>query len=348
MRCRDLGKVLAVRIVLLAQHVSSQVLLQAEANGYDEDYFLRGLKNDEEAHSDPIIRNDEEQERGFLTRYSNDLEQLQNNPLRTKRGDGAHHVRVMRGDGAHHVRVMRVIRGDEGAHHIRVMRDDGAHHVRVMRGDGAHHVRVMRADDGAHHVRVMRDDGDHLVRVMRDDSPHHIRVMRGDGAHHVRVMRDEEPNPIRDMRMDMQYSRDPKIRVPNSIFKHLIHNQQPQGIEVILSKIPDRFLKRYLRSMDKGSPHVRVMRGDEGAKGDDETSPSARVLRSDEEMTPHIKVMRNDDEMGPDLRVMSPHHMMKRSKEELDPLVRVLRNDDVESPSYQERYTRIMRSQNSE
>merc|ERR1711874_313852 len=185
--------------------------------------------------------------------------------------------------------------------------------------------------------------------------------MRGDGAHHIRVMRDEEPNTIRDMRMDMPYSRDPKIRVPNSIFKHLIHNKQPHGIEVILSKIPGGFLKRYLRSMDKASPHVRLMRSDEGAnphvrvmRGDDEMSPTSRVLRSDEEMSPHIRVMRNDEEMGPHVRVMrsdeemSPHTLMKRSKEVLDPHVRVLRNADAENPSYQERYTRIMRSQNSE
>merc|ERR1712106_94064 len=87
--------------------------------------------------------------------------------------------------------------------------------------------------------------------------------MRGDGDHHLRVMRS---------------TGDPMIRVPNSIFKHLIR---------------DLFFNREMRSADEMSPHVRVMRSDE------EMSPHVRVMRSKEEISPHVRVLRSDGELNP-------------------------------------------------
>merc|ERR1712106_833202 len=100
--------------------------------------------------------------------------------------------------------------------------------------------------------------------------------MRGDGDHHLRVMRS---------------TGDPIIRVPNSIFKHLIR---------------DLFFNREMRSADEMSPHVRVMRNDE------EMSPHVRVMRSAEEMIPHMRVMRSKEESSPHVRVL-------RSDGELNP-----------------------------
>ena len=111
--------------------------------------------------------------------------------------------------------------------------------------------------------------------------------MRGDGDHQNRVMRS---------------SKDYNIRVPNSIFKHLIHQQAPDEegrvkdnhfIKEILEKIKERFLKRALRNSEEISPHVRVLRSNE------EISPHVRVMRSDEAISPHVRVMRSDEDATP-------------------------------------------------
>ena len=109
---------------------------------------------------------------------------------------------------------------------------------------------------------------------VRGDREHHIRVMRGDADHQIRAMRS---------------SKEHNIRVPYSILKHFIHLQMldeegvvkdSHSIKATLKTLKERFLKRYSRSSEDISPHMRVM-------------------RSDEEISPHVRVMRSVDDISP-------------------------------------------------
>jgi hypothetical protein len=99
------------------------------------------------------------------------------------------------------------------------------------------------------------------------------------------------------VRQTIKSLKDYNIRVPNSIFRHLIHQLAPDeegrvkdnhSIKEILEKIKERFLKHALRSSEEISPHVRVMR----SNAEISPQPHARVMRSDEAISPHVRVMR--------------------------------------------------------